>query len=71
MNEFLMYITNNKGDILLANNKGANFFGQSQETIIGKSFFELRPDRTEMYQDVIDKILTTGETLQFETLNLC
>jgi len=67
-NEFLMYITNNKGDILFANNKGANFFGQSQETIIGKSFFELRPDRAEMYQDVIDKILATGETLQFETV---
>ena len=66
--EFLIYITDSKGNILLANSKGADFMGQSQETIVGKSFFGLRPDRAEMYQDVIDKILSTGETLQFETL---
>ncbi|MFC1523420.1 PAS domain S-box protein [Thermodesulfobacteriota bacterium] len=67
-NEFLTYITDSKGNILLANLKGAEFMGRSQEKIIGKSFFEMRPDRAEMYQSVIDTVLSTGETFQFETL---
>ena len=66
--ELLTYITDSKGKILLANTKGAAFLGLARETIIGKSFFELRPDRAKMYQDVIDKVLLMGRTLQFETL---
>ncbi|MBU2452734.1 MAG: PAS domain S-box protein, partial [Proteobacteria bacterium] len=67
-NNFLTYLTDSKGNILLANNCGANFFELTPETIIGKSFFELRPDRAEMYQGVIDTILSTGKTQEFETL---
>lgn len=66
-NTFLIYITDIKGNILLANQRAASFMGYTPETIVGKSFFNLRPDRAEMYKNVIDKIVSTGETTQFET----
>lgn len=67
-NAFLMYLADNKGTIILSNNKGADFFGQSPETIMGKSFFELRQDRAQMCQDVLNKVLSTDDIYQFETL---
>jgi PAS domain S-box-containing protein len=57
---FLVYSTDIKGNILLANEKAAKFMGYTKETIIGRSFFELRPDRADMYQNVIDTIVATG-----------
>lgn len=66
--EFLLYLTDDKGTIMLANKKAATFFGLTQEEIIGKSFFELRPDRSELYKSVIDNVITTKKTMQFETL---
>ncbi len=67
-NVYLTYITDIKGNILLANESAAKFFGYTKETIVGKSFFSLRPDRAQIYQDVIDRIVLKGETIQFETL---
>lgn len=66
--EYLFFTCDENARILSANQRGAAIFGFTPDTIVGRSFFDLRPDRAGIYRDIKDRVLANYETVQIETL---
>lgn len=64
---FICTIIDEQGTIWMANKLGARLMGETPESIVGKTFFSLRPDRVDLYRQIQEKLPGLDRTFSFET----
>jgi PAS domain S-box-containing protein len=65
--EEIAFLQETDGTILIANNNSALFYRVSQESIVGKSIYDLiPPDRVENAKEKVKAVLETKKTVRFE-----
>ncbi len=67
-NAFGRCITDDQGVVLNCNEKVAAIIGDNKESVIGKSLFDLQPDRRDIYQNIIETAAKKKEIIQYKTL---